>query len=130
MTPKLTLEGAQASMKPLTDFTISKNLTSMSTSLPLATNVSTIPGFYSFFTSTGGVLQDASSAGAALSSRLVSSKYFEPENQSATTNTIYDILLILGLSTQILPTHCSFVLRVIRLIPCQRTNLADPVLPL
>jgi hypothetical protein len=98
MTPKLTLDEAQASMKPLTDFAIGKNLTSMSASLPLATNVSTIPGFYSFFTGSGRALHAANGAGAgaALSSRLVPSKYFEPDNQAATTNVLYNILLDAG----------------------------------
>jgi hypothetical protein len=54
MIPKLTLEEAQAGMKPLTDFDVGKNLAGMSISLPLATDVSTIRGFYSFFAGSGG----------------------------------------------------------------------------
>jgi hypothetical protein len=96
MTPKPTLEEAQSSMKPLTDFALSKNLISINTSLPLPTNVSTVPGLYPFFTGSGGALHDANGASAALSSRLVLTKYFQPENQAATSNALYDILLDAG----------------------------------
>lgn len=92
MTPKLTLEEAQASMEPLSNFAIGKNLTRLSTALPLATSVSTIPSFYEFFTGSGGALQNANGGGAALSSRLVPSKYFESENQDATIDALYDII--------------------------------------
>jgi len=92
VTPKLTLEEAQASMEPLNNFAFGKNLTRLSTALLPAASVSTIPSFYELFTGSGGALQNANGGGAALSSCLVPSKYFESKNQDATTGVLYDII--------------------------------------
>ena len=124
LTPKLTLEEAQAGMKPLTDIAIGKSLTSMITSLPLATDVLIISGFYSF-TGSGGALQDANGAGAALSSCLV--VLCRVSTSSQRTKLLLQILYttfssMLGLSTLILSSSCSSVSQVIRLILCQRVT--------
>lgn len=85
LTPKLTLSEAQASMKPLSNFAIGKNITT------LINNVSTIPSFWDYFRGSGGGLP-ATQQGTALSSRLVPSKNFEPENQVATTDALSRIV--------------------------------------
>lgn len=90
ITPKLTLDQAKESMKPITDFIANMS----STSIALTNNIGTVQDFYEFFGSpTAGGLQNVNGIGYALSSRIVPSKNFDgAANQQATTDAMWHLV--------------------------------------
>lgn len=89
-TPKLTLEEAKASMKPITDFLASlENL-----SIPFTSEIKTVEDYHEFFLNDGsGILDNLNGGGNAISSRLVPSNLFDgPANQTALVDALYSLV--------------------------------------
>jgi hypothetical protein len=84
ITPKLTLEEAKESLKPLLDY-------AANAAIPITANISTVPNYWAYFTSPGAQLLGGvtNSLSVAMSSRLIPRENFEgTANQQQLSDTL------------------------------------------